>query len=66
MTRYLFRAPCLRSQRIDPEHDMQMSAHHGIGMNADGNEPGQFEQAMLDPLAPMFMGLSVVQIDSAQ
>ncbi|MBX3698304.1 MAG: hypothetical protein KF811_10845 [Dokdonella sp.] len=45
---------------------MQMSAHHGIGMNADGNEPGQFEQAMLDPLAPMFMGLSVVQIDSAQ
>jgi hypothetical protein len=39
--RQIFERPCERSQRINPQHDVHMVAHHGIGMDADCKDIGK-------------------------
>ena len=62
----LFVPPCGGSGRVDPQNNMDMVTHHSIGIHADGEDFGQYQQALLYPLPPMLIGLSVVRINPAQ
>jgi hypothetical protein len=58
--RDLIRGPCQRGRRVDVDHDVQVVAHHGVGVHADGEHPGEFDQPVLDPL------LAVLEAAAAQ
>ena len=60
--RDFFVCPCSGGDRIDPQDDVYMVAHHRIGIHADGKDISQFQQALLDPLPPVFVGRSVIGI----
>ncbi len=63
---HLFVCPGSRSHRIDPQNNMEVVTHHGIGIQADGKNLGQFEQTLFNPRPPMFIRFSVIRIDPAQ
>lgn len=37
---------------IDPHHDVDVVARHGVGMEADGKNIGKFQQSPFNPLTP--------------
>jgi hypothetical protein len=58
--------PIGRDNRVNPRCHMDVVAHHGMDVDADGMDFGKFQQLPLDPLAPMLVGRSVVRIDATQ
>ncbi len=64
-SRTLFGRPCSRGFRIDPYYHVDMVAHHGVGVGADGKDFGKLKKSAIHPLSPMLAGLSVVWINTA-
>lgn len=58
--------PCTGRRRLDLQHQVQVVAHHGVGVDGDCEGFGQKRDALLDPVLAMFEGLAGVAILPAQ
>jgi hypothetical protein len=52
--------------RVDAQHEMQVVAHHRIGVDRDGEASGDEADALLDPVPVMLKRLTAVVIDTAE
>ena len=59
-------APAQRLGRVDAHHEMQVIAHHRIGIDRDGEAAGNELDAVFDPAPAMLEGLAAVVIDAAE
>jgi hypothetical protein len=58
--------PAQRLARIDVQHQMQVVAHDGVGVDRDGEALGDEADALLDPAPAMFEGPTAVVVDAAE
>lgn len=51
---------------INAQHDMDVIAHHGLGVQANGEDVRQLPPSLLDPVAAMLEGMTGQRVQPAQ
>jgi len=51
---------------VDMQHDMVVVAHYSVGADVNGKDLSERQNAIFDPLPPMFIGVAGIFIFSAE